>query len=573
MKNMKVGTRLAAGYGLVLLLLSMIVGTGVVQMGEMQARIENITDIKNVQISHVTALRSSVNERMIALRNLALLVEDKTMRPEVERIRQQETRYGGTVARLAASFRDAGATAEEKALLATIQEQERVAVPLMKQAEDLALAMEGAEAGYALMYRVRPVQRVWVNAMNDLITLEEKLNVANARQAKETYQTAVNLMLALGVVAFLAGIGAATFVTRSLLRQLGGEPETAAVIAARIADGDLTVDVPVKAGDTGSMMLAMRDMRDKLAAIVTEVRAGTDTIATAASEVSDGNLDLSARTEQQAGALEETASSMEELTSTVRQNAENAQQASAMAASASEVAVQGGAVVAKVVDTMDAIDAAAKKIVDIIAVIDGIAFQTNILALNAAVEAARAGEQGRGFAVVAGEVRNLAHRAAAAAKEIKELIDDSVEKVGVGTQLVGRAGATMQEIVGSVQRVTDIMTEISAASREQSCGIDQVNKALASMDEVTQQNAALVEQASAASEAMREQAATLAALVNTFTIAQATAPAAAPRLAVPKALAPAAPAPLPAAPAKAATPRRAAPRKVANGDTVDWEEF
>uniref|UniRef100_UPI003B3A691B methyl-accepting chemotaxis protein n=3 Tax=Herbaspirillum TaxID=963 RepID=UPI003B3A691B len=260
------------------------------------------------------------------------------------------------------------------------------------------------------------------------------------------------------------------------------------------------------------------DMNDSLRGIVANVRTGTDTISTASAEIAAGNLDLSGRTEQQASSLEETASAMEELISTVRQNADNARQASQLAQSASSVAEQGGGVVSQVVDTMGAINASSRKIVDIISVIDGIAFQTNILALNAAVEAARAGEQGRGFAVVASEVRSLAQRSASAAKEIKELINDSVEKVGDGSRLVEQAGVTMQEVVSSVRHVTDIVAEISAASAEQTSGIEQINLAITQMDQVTQQNAALVEQAAAAAASMQNQAGRLAQMVSVFRI-------------------------------------------------------
>ncbi len=264
----------------------------------------------------------------------------------------------------------------------------------------------------------------------------------------------------------------------------------------------------------------MKDMNEKLKGIVSEVRASTDSISTGTQQIATGNADLSQRTEEQASSLEETASSMEELTATVKQNAENARQANQLAAGASDVAMKGGAVVSQVVTTMSMINESSKKIVDIISVIDGIAFQTNILALNAAVEAARAGEQGRGFAVVATEVRTLAQRSAAAAKEIKSLIDDSVHKVEDGTRLVDQAGKTMDEVVNSVKRVTDIMAEISAASQEQSAGIEQVNQAVMQMDDVTQQNAALVEEAAAAAESLQEQSNNLVQVVAVFKMAQ-----------------------------------------------------
>jgi methyl-accepting chemotaxis protein len=313
-------------------------------------------------------------------------------------------------------------------------------------------------------------------------------------------------------------------VVRSVERSIGGDPEDAVAVAQRIAAGDLGMDVPVRAGFDASLMAAMKRMRDALAGIVADVRTGTDLIATASREIASGNLDLSSRTEEQASSLEETAASMEELTSTVKNSAENAREASRLADSAAEVAGRGGAVVARVVDTMASINDSSSKIVDIIGVIDGIAFQTNILALNAAVEAARAGEQGRGFAVVASEVRNLAQRSATAAREIKALIGDSVARVDDGAKLVEEAGATMQEIVASVNKVSTMIGAISNATQEQGEGIEHINQAIAQMDQVTQQNASLVEEAAAASEAMQEQAAKLAQVVSVFRV-EAAAPA------------------------------------------------
>ncbi|WP_088709507.1 methyl-accepting chemotaxis protein [Noviherbaspirillum denitrificans] len=302
-------------------------------------------------------------------------------------------------------------------------------------------------------------------------------------------------------------------IARSITRPL----ERAVSIAKTVAAGDLTSKIEVDSDDeTGQLLRALRDMNDSLQQIVSKVREGTDTIAAASSQIASSNFDLAARTEEGASSLQETAAAMEELTSTVRQNADHASQANQLAASASQVAVKGGDVVSQVVGTMGSINDSARKIVDIIAVIDGIAFQTNILALNAAVEAARAGEQGKGFAVVASEVRQLAQRSAAAAREIKDLISDSVEKIDIGAHLVDRAGETMSEIVASVKRVTDIMGDISAASMEQSSGIEQVNKAIAQMDEVTQRNAALVEEEASTAESLQNQAAKLAEMVSVF---------------------------------------------------------
>ena len=338
-------------------------------------------------------------------------------------------------------------------------------------------------------------------------------NSSNLTQSHASTDLARIVILVVTLSAWVILLAIGFFVGRSIIRPLNN----AIAIARHVADGDLTSHIEVKSQDeTGQLLKVLKDMNASLVGIVGEVRDTTDSIITAAQQIAAGNSDLSQRTEQQASSLEETASSMEQLTSTVKQNAENAKQANQLAANASDIAVKGGQVVGEVVQTMASISTSSKKIVDIISVIEGIAFQTNILALNAAVEAARAGEQGRGFAVVASEVRNLAQRSAAAAKEIKSLIGDSVDKVDTGSRQVDQAGATMQEIVTAVKRVTDIMSEIAAASNEQSAGIEQVNQAIIQMDEVTQQNAALVEQAAAAAEAMQEQAGTLMGAVSVF---------------------------------------------------------
>ena len=397
-------------------------------------------------------------------------------------------------------------------------------------------------------------------ALDKLVAINTDGGARSSASADATYATSRASLIGLLVGIVAVGMLLALWVARSVARPL----VEAVGVARQVAAGDLTAHIVVQSQDeTGQLMQALKDMNASLQNLVGQVRSGTDTIATASSQIAAGNQDLSSRTEQQASSLEETASSMEELTSTVKQNADNARQANTMALTSSSIAVEGGKVVGEVVGTMASINASSRKIVDIIAVIDGIAFQTNILALNAAVEAARAGEQGRGFAVVATEVRNLAQRSAAAAKDIKVLIGDSVEKVEAGSKLVDQAGRTMDDIVASITRVTDIMSEITAASNEQSAGIEQVNQAIAQMDQVTQQNAALVEEAAAAAESMQEQAASLSEVVSIFKLDTASVTLRAPRPAAGK----------PAVAVPVAVPRKLASAARSTAPADEWESF
>ena len=470
--------------------------------------------------------------------------------------------------------------AEEKALFAKVSEQRKLYLVSRDGITKAKATGQTAEID-GMLTQFSMVAETYQKVISDLLESQRRQLDQGATEIQSLADTSRTLLITLVVASTLLGALLAWYLTVGITRPL----QAASRIARQVADGDLSTHIAVTGKDeTGVLLQALKDMHDSLVRIVGEVRTGTDTMTTATAEIASGNMDLSARTEEQANSLGTTAATMEELTSTVKQNADNARQANQLAMTASQVAVRGGTVVAQVVDTMASINASSNKIVDIIAVIDGIAFQTNILALNAAVEAARAGEQGRGFAVVASEVRSLAQRSAAAAKEIKTLIGDSVEKVDAGGKLVSAAGTTMTDIVDSVRRVTDIMGEIVAASQEQSSGIEQVNRAIAQMDDATQQNAALVEQAAAASQSLQEQAGQLSQVVAVFKMQAGAAGSgsvvAAPRRAAvqppARRIAPAAaPARRVAAPARTVISgtRSAAPVPAVAGGGGEWEEF
>ena len=376
------------------------------------------------------------------------------------------------------------------------------------------------EATRLVAEKIEPLHTPVKQGIKALIQLQFNEAKTAFTDAEDRYAVILVLSIAIFAVGMVTSGAYNFFLIRSLGRQLGAEPAEAAHIATAVGQGDLSVRIQLKPGDTSSLMAQLKFMQDSLTRVVANVRRGSESVSSASTEIASGNHDLSGRTESQASALEQTAATMEELNATVRQNADNAQQANALAQNASNVAAKGGEVVAQVVDTMKGINDSSKKISDIISVIDGIAFQTNILALNAAVEAARAGEQGRGFAVVASEVRSLAGRSAEAAKEIKHLISASVERVEQGTALVDQAGSTMTEVVSSIRRVTDIMAEISSASGEQASGVAEVGAAVTQMDQATQQNAALVEQIAATADSLKSQAQELVHTVAVFKLTQ-----------------------------------------------------
>ena len=598
-KRMKVGTAMGLGFALIIVLGVVMALVAGVQFSRTSANARMLVEDRMIKVERANKIIDNLNSQANTARNIALLEDVAAMQAEKQRIDEQRKVGEELLEVLGKSL----STPEGQAAFERAKDAGWAYVKVLDQAVALGLANEKVQARDVLVGPARQGHQTAIAALENLVSVEQRQMQDAAHYIEDIASSTSKLMVLIAILAGVLGSAVAWWLTRSIGRQLGGEPYQAAEIAQQIAQGNLAVQVQVRPGDTTSLMATMRTMRDSLAQVVTRVRQGSEAVATASAQIAQGNQDLSGRTESQASALEETAASMEELGSTVQQNAENARQANQLAQSASTVAVQGGEVVAQVVQTMEGINTAGKKIADIIGVIDGIAFQTNILALNAAVEAARAGEQGRGFAVVASEVRALAGRSAEAAKEIKLLITDSVQRVEQGGVLVNQAGTTMQDVVSSIRRVTDIMGEISAASVEQSSGVRQVGEAVQQMDQVTQQNAALVEEMSAAASSLNQQAQELVQAVAVFQLANGTqqfglsaarpssvaAPAAkSPTVPTPALRASSAPTPAPRpkatpVPQRSATAAASAPKALSSPSTPaasraessndDWESF
>ena len=510
-RNIRIGQRLTIGFGMVIALMVLLAGLALVRIQTLAGDMTALVEVTYPETVTANRMKANLNEISRSMLSTLVMSDDAQIKGELANIAKYQQENEGLIAKAIEGLQGES----DKELLTALTKSRDKAAKGEKAVVAMISEGQKEEAMTKFLFSVRAAHTKYFEALDQLNARQHKLMVAAGERSADTARNTTMFIVALGGAIVLVSVVVAVFSTRSITR-----PLTRAVkIAEQVASGDLSARIVSDSEDeTGQLMRALDEMNSSLQRIVGDVRQGTVAIASASSQIASGNSDLSVRTEEQASSLAQTSSAMNELTRIVRQNADNASQANQLASAASNIASEGGQVVAQVVDTMGAIDASSRKIVDIISVIDGIAFQTNILALNAAVEAARAGEQGRGFAVVAGEVRTLAQRSATAAKEIKTLINESVEKVEQGSKLVTSAGSTMDNVVASVQRVSDIIGEITAASQSQSHGIEEVTRSIHRMDGVTQQNAALVEQAAAAAESMQNQAHSLAEVVSVFKI-------------------------------------------------------
>ena len=514
LSKMNVAPRLGAGFGLVLLSMLVLTAIGLGHMSVMQDNFSRVVNRDMQRINLINDMRDAVRYQSMTLRDLVAQKDYSRITVEIDYMKESRKKYREASNKL---LKDISAEKEAELFLQKIEAAENKVSPLVDATLEFALVDEPEKASVLMRDKVRPEQDKFIGLLQEMHAYLEGSARASAEEANRSYHSALVLMIVLSLIVIGLSTAIAYAITRSIVNPL----KKAAEHADRVAAGDLSGHVDVDSEDEiGRLLYALQNMNSGLAGLVSRVRASAGLIAVATKEIAMGNNELSQRTTEQASSLEETAASLEELTSTVKQNADHSRQASELAINASDIAVKGGNIVGQVVVTMGMITESSKKIADIIGVIEGISYQTNLLALNAAVEAARAGEQGRGFAVVASEVRNLARRSADAAKQIKVLIDDSVEKVSSGSRLVGDTGIIMGEIVNSVKKVSNIIADIAAASSEQSSGIEQVNQAIVQMDNVTQQNAAMVEEAAAAAAALEEQANNMSTAVDVFKLAQ-----------------------------------------------------
>ncbi|SDN91104.1 methyl-accepting chemotaxis protein [Rhodoferax sp. OV413] len=521
LKSLSISSRLGLGFGCMLVLVIAVAAVGQISAGMVNGQMRQITGTNATKTRLVNSMLESVSTLGIQSRSAAMLTEIDTKRSAelVKQVQQTLDQYDKREAALTELFKAADTSSAEQKLLKDIGDIGRKTRPDLLEAMKASADGDSVAATTGLMSRVDPSEATWRAKLAELIELQNTLNNDTTASAELT-QSRARLTGGLLVLLSLALGGLIAWrITGSITQPIG----RAVVVAERIARGDLTSQVEVRIHDeTGRLLEAIAAMQDRLRAMVGDIGQTAESIQVASAEVASGNLDLSQRTEQAASNLQGAATALSDLTGTVSHSAGSARQANQLAASASEVATRGGEVVLQVVKTMDEISTSSKKIADIISVIDGIAFQTNILALNAAVEAARAGEQGRGFAVVASEVRSLAVRAATAAREIKALIGTSVERVQVGNDLASHAGQTIQELVQSVKRVSDIMAEITSATEEQSQRIGSVSHSMEQLENVTQQNAALVEEGAAAADSLQDQAGKLTQMVHAFRLSRET---------------------------------------------------
>ena len=515
-KNMTVRAKLTAAFGILAILVMVVAGLSLKSLADSNDRFSNYVRGINARAMMAESVRTAVDRRAIAVRNLVLVTKPDDLAAEKAAVTQAQEDVQARLVKFMEMAQAPGVPDQVRAMIAKIDQVEQAYRPIALDIVKLALEGKRDEAITKMNDDCRPHLAALVAATEEYLSFTMSREDAQLQDAAAAYSTQQNLLIAACLAAFAAAGVSGFLITRSLTRALGAEPAELGAAAQRVADGQLTSIPGANSAPAGSVLASLGAMQTSLSNIVGQVRGASESIATGSAQIATGNADLSQRTEEQASALQQTAATMDQLGTTVRHNSDNAKQANQLAVGASQVATKGGDVVSRVVGTMKGINDSSKRIADIIGVIDGIAFQTNILALNAAVEAARAGEQGRGFAVVAGEVRNLAQRSAAAAKEIKSLITSSVEQVEQGSSLVDEAGRTREEIVGAIKRVSDIVAEISAASVEQSSGVSQVGQAVSQMDQVTQQNAALVEESAAAAESLRQQAQRLVGSVSVF---------------------------------------------------------